>query len=457
MGAGSHIEYGATGDTVNSAARLQAAAEPGSVLVGATARRLAEHSFEWGERRQLTLKGKAAPVAAWPVTSAVIGAVVPGSTVALVGRQPELAVVSEAVAAALRGESGLLVVVGEGGVGKSRLLEEARTTAPPPASEFRWVVMAGASYEQDVPFAPLRRLLGGWLGIRSDTDAATAAGLARTGFARLLGADDVELDAGVELALGLPPHGHSPGRPDAASELGPFHVAEAVDRMLAAMAARGPVVLVFEDVQWADSDTLRLVDHLVARGDDLPCLLVLTGRPEPDHPLLRWADVAGSGLRDRSWAVRLGRLAPAAAEALLAAHVGVGTLPIDLERSLLGTAEGNPFFLEELVRDLADSGALVAGPHGWEHDPTVAFAVPPTLERLVRERLDRLADGPRQLVVTAAAIGRSLEADLLADGVGDDGQEVAVQLKEVSGAGLVERGETQWRFTHHVVDDAAYS
>ena len=130
VGAGSHVEYGATGDTVNSAARLQAAAEPGSVLVGATSRRLAERSFDWGPRRDLTLKGKAGPVAAWPVVAPVIGAVAPGHDVALVDRRAELAAVSEAVDAALAGKPGLLVVVGEGGVGKSRLLEEARRAVP---------------------------------------------------------------------------------------------------------------------------------------------------------------------------------------------------------------------------------------------------------------------------------------------------------------------------------------
>ena len=419
VGAGSHVEYGATGDTVNSAARLQAAAEPGSVLVGTTSRRLAERSFEWGPRRDLTLKGKAGAVAAWPVVAPVIDAVAPGHDVPLVDRRAELADVSEAVDTALAGHPGLLVVIGEGGVGKSRLLEEARRAVPLSSSEFSWVVLTCASYEQDVPFAPLRRLLGGSLGIGRGTEPQVAAG--------------------------------APG------SLHPFRVTEAVDRIVCRMASRGPVVIVFENLQWADRSTLQLIDHLVARSDDLPCLLVLTGRPQPEHPIGRWADLAGRGTRRHSSAVSLGPLGPEEAEALLAAHVGVGTLPIDLERALLDTAEGNPFFLEELVRALVDSGALVAGRHGWQHDPEVVFTVPPTLERLVRERLDRLPEKNRQLIVTAAAVGRAVDADLLADLGGVGPAEVDVQLQDLARSGLLERVEDQWRFAHPVVRDTAYN
>ncbi|CAA9273041.1 MAG: hypothetical protein AVDCRST_MAG10-3403 [uncultured Acidimicrobiales bacterium] len=455
VGAGSRVEYGATGDTVNTAARLQAAAEPGTVLVGPAARRLAERRFAWGGRRELTLKGKAEPVPAWPVLRPVVA--VPGSdhSVPLVGRGHELAQVSAAVDGALEGQGGLVVLLGEGGTGKGRLLAEARAVAEAGTRPLSWIALQCASYEQSVPFAPLRRLFGRWLGLAPDTEPTVAAGLVRERFATL-GTAGSDLDLAVELVLGLPPTHALPHSPEGSTELAPFKVATAVEQILAGLAARRPVVVVLEDLQWADRATLDLVDYLVASEEPLPCLLVLTGRPCEGHPLGRWADLAASGLRETSTLLELGRLDPAGAEALLGAHVGVGTLPLDLERSLLQTAEGNPYFLEELVRALVDTEALVRGPQGWEHDPGVAFTVPPTLERVVLERLDRLPDEARDLLATAAVIGRRFDADLLAGVLRRDPGDVTVALKGLTGLGLVEPADGQWRFTHQVMQDAAY-
>jgi class 3 adenylate cyclase/tetratricopeptide (TPR) repeat protein len=457
VGAGSHVEYGATGDTVNTAARLQAAAEPGTVLVGPTARRLAEGRFRWGPGRELSLKGKAEPVTAWPARAAVTRHAGARLAAPLVGRERELAGLGAAVDRALEGGDGLAVLLGDGGVGKGRLLHEARKVAEASTDALSWITLRCASYEQRVPFAPLRRLFERWLGIRARTDPATAAELVRTGFAGVLDTGDPELDLAVELVLGLPPSETLPPSPESAGELAPFRVATAVEEILGGLAARRPVVVVIEDLQWADRATLDLIDHLVARDDALPCLLVLTGRPVEGHPLLRWAELAASGLRERATLLRLGPLPPAAAEALMAAYVGEGTLPVDLERSLLDTAEGNPYFLEELVRALIDSGALVRGPHGWEHDPSVAFTVPPTLERVVLERLDRLDPAARDLLESASVIGRTFDVALLAAVADRDEGETTVMLKELASLGLVERGDDRWRFTHQVVHDAAYS
>ena len=190
VGAGSRVEYGATGDTVNTASRLQGAAEPGTVLVGPTARRLTERRFAWGDRRDLPLKGKAEPVPTWPVLRAITRLPSTRHRTPLVGRQRELEVVSAAVEQAVEAPGGLLVLLGEGGTGKGRLLEEARAAAHRRGTRLTWLPLQCASYEQSVPFAPLRRLFGRWLGRRRDAAPEAAVELVRNRVADVLDTGD---------------------------------------------------------------------------------------------------------------------------------------------------------------------------------------------------------------------------------------------------------------------------
>jgi class 3 adenylate cyclase len=440
VGAGSRVEYGATGDTVNVAARLQSAAEPGTVLVGDSTRGLTRDRFSWGPRRELTLKGKAEPVGASTALAPVTG-VGPLRRYdrPLVGRAVELAVLTDAVDRALAGEPGVVVVEGEGGVGKSRLLDEARAHGDRRRDFFHWITLRCQSYDQTVPFGPVRRLLEGWLGIGRDTSRDDAARIAAEGFGDLFDDGGTDVDAAVGLVLGLP---------GAANDESAFRVAGIVEVILRRLRRTAPVVVSVEDVQWADRATLELLDHLVDRADELGILLVLSGRPAPGHPLERWG-LAGTRLV-------VGPLTADDAEAHLESMVGRGTLPIDLERSILATAEGNPYFVEELVRAMIDAGALVATEHGPTFDETAAFEVPPTLERVVLERLDRLPDDLRAITSAAAVAGRVFDAEVVADVVAGDEPEVAVALKELTRLGLVEPIAERWRFSHAVIQDAAY-
>jgi class 3 adenylate cyclase len=461
VGAGSRVEYGATGDAVNTAARLQAEAEPGTVLVSAATQRLVHDRFTWSAPRDLVLKGKDEPVTA--VTALAAASDLPVLRTydqPVVGRDEEVALLTDAVDAALAGTPGLVVVVGDGGLGKSRLLDEARTHGNAQRPFFNWLTLRCQSYEQTVPFAPLRRLLEGWLGVDASTPPEEVRAVAHAGFAELLaggGATDAELEAGVGLVLGLP----GVGATDADAPA--FRVASAIEAVLARLLAHAPVVVAVEDVQWADRRTLELVDHLVDRVEELGVLLLVTGRPVAGHAIERWADLAASDLRPNSATLVLRPLDGASAEAHLASLVGASTLPIDLERSILATAEGNPYFVEELVRALVDAGALVPTAHGPVLDPAVAFEVPPTIERVVLERLDRLPDDLRRIVSAAAVVGRTFDLDLVgrllasAGAPGDaDGATPSVAVKELARLGLVEpAGEPAWRFTHAVVHDAA--
>src|SRR5262245_13050353 len=175
LGGGARVEYAAFGDTVNTAARLQAAAEPGTVLVGAATHRVTEPLFEWGPRREVELKGKADPVMAHPAVRplAMAGKVrgLAGVQTSLVGRDRELAVAGEAVRDVLAGRGGILLVTGEAGIGKSRLVLEARDLFEESETEGltpRWLEGRCVSYGESLPYWPFRDLIRDWLGSGPD-------------------------------------------------------------------------------------------------------------------------------------------------------------------------------------------------------------------------------------------------------------------------------------------------
>src|SRR5205814_6383010 len=172
------VEYAAFGDTVNTAARLQGAADPGAVLVGADTKRLIEPTFEWGEPQRLDLKGKASAVEAFTAVRAIADVArqrgLAGLQTRLIGRERELAQAREAVEGALRGAGGILLLLGEAGIGKSRLLGElhevgasgADATHPP-----QWLEGRCVSYGESLPYWPVRDLVRRWLGVSGDEPA----------------------------------------------------------------------------------------------------------------------------------------------------------------------------------------------------------------------------------------------------------------------------------------------
>jgi ABC-type oligopeptide transport system substrate-binding subunit/class 3 adenylate cyclase len=457
VGAGRRVEYAAFGDTVNLAARLQAAAEPGLVLVDDATHRAVEGLCAWGERRELELKGKQGTVRAWPLEGLDAGAH-RGSSVEtpLVGRDRELAAGREALEALRAGGGGILVVSGDPGIGKSRLLAELRATAE--QSGVRWLEGRCVSYGESLPYWPFRDLLrAAWVGAGADEAELRV----RVGLRRRLEqlfperADELYPYLGTLLDLAL--------EPDAAArtaELSPealqWRTFEVVGELVAGLAEAAPLVLSIEDLHWADATSIALLEQLLVLAEQSPVLLVLSLRPERDHAAWTLREHAAREFPHLLRELELGPLGAADAD-LLAGLVGTGTLPPALERRLLAAAEGNPFFLEELVRSLADVGALRPAGDGWEFDHEVEIEVPQTVEKVILARLDRLSPASHDVVTAAAALGRRFALPLL-EGVLEAGAGDA--LHELQRLGLIEQGrrwpQPEYRFRHALIQETAY-
>ncbi|HET9722292.1 MAG TPA: ABC transporter substrate-binding protein, partial [Actinomycetota bacterium] len=467
VGAGSRVELGALGDAVNVAARLQALAEPGTVLVGAQTRRRVAGIFEWGEPASLELKGKSRPVTASPVLGLravpVRARGLENVQAPFVGREPEMAVARQVLDAALAGSGGILLVTGEPGIGKSRLLAELRdhvSGASVPHGRALWIEGRCVSYGEAMPYWPLRDLLRSWLGVMADEPDLRVRVALRRSLDRLFGDRVLEVYPYLGAMLGLT---LEPEAQERLEELAPealqYRTFEVVRSLLGRLAQDGPVVVAVEDLHWADPTSLQLLERLLAETEEAALLLVLTSRLEPDHPSWDLRETAARSLPHRTREIALESLSGDAGRELLHALVGPETLPDQMQGRILGPAEGNPFFLEELVRALVDAGALVREGDGWRFDHAVDVEVPPTVEKVILARIDRLEPEARSALLAASVLGRQFGLPLL-EAVCEPGAPVRRSLTELQRLDMLREGrrwpEPEFRFKHALIQEAAY-
>ena len=468
IGAGQRVEYSALGDAVNVAARLQSSAPPGGLLVGEATHQIVADRFLWRDGQALDLKGKADPVTAYALRGVAQGVASArsdsGAATHTVGRDHELARLRTAVDAVATGTGGVVVVSGEPGIGKTHMVREVREAfgaVTPQYGRSLWLEGRCVSYGGSIPYWPFRDLFRSWLGVGDDEPELRVRVALRRHLDRLPGVGAEEVVPYLAALLGLAP---ATGEAERLEELSPealqYRTFEVVRTTLRRLADDGPVALAFEDLHWADPTSLQLLQELIGDTEHAALLVVCTMRPERDHAAWRLKEDVARMLPHRMHEVTLEALSGDAGQELLRALVGEGTLPPDVERQILDPAEGNPFFLEELVRSLVDAGSLVPdeGAGGWRFDHAVDLHVPPTVEKVILARIDRLPPAASEAVVCASVIGRSFSLPLLqAVAVGED---VRAALGDLMRVDLVREGrrwpEPEYRFTHALIQETAY-
>jgi len=436
-----------TGDAVNTAARLEQAAAPGEILIGPPTYQLVRDAVSVESLAPLALKGKERPIHAYRLLSVIPGAAGHARRLdsPLVGRESELAALQQAFDSALAERRCRLVsVLGAAGVGKSRLLAEFGALVADRAT-----VLSGSClpYGEGITYWPLAEVVRMAAAI-DEADNREAA----MGKLRHLAADatDVELVAErIGLAIGLAT-GSAPGE----------EISWATRQLFETLARRRPLVIEFDDLQWADEAFLDLVEYIVSLTHDAPLLFVCPARPDLLDRRPGW----GSGLPQVS-SLRLEPLSAMSAAQLIEQLPGGSALPGPLRARILDSAEGNPLFVEEMLGMLVDESHLALADDGaWQTSSALgAVEVPPSIAALLAARLDQLPPGERNLAERASVIGNSFEQAALAELVpsGERGAMardlLALVRKELirPDRSLLSAGDA-FRFRHLLIRDAAY-
>jgi class 3 adenylate cyclase/tetratricopeptide (TPR) repeat protein len=428
-----------TGDTVNTAARLEQAAPTNEVLVGEPTYRLVRHAVSVEPVEPLELKGKAERVPAYRLISVEETDIVERDHGRpLVGRTRELEILTGELETAVH-ESAcrLATIVAQAGVGKSRLIEEFASQVEPEARILRGRCL---SYGRGITFWPLVQIVGDAAGIREDDtpDQARAKLAAAAG----PGAEDIV--ARIASAIGL-------GDADFSLD----EVFWATRKLLEIQAAQQPLVVIFEDIHWAEPAFLDLIENLAATASNVPLLLLCATRPDLLEHRASWSD-------ESSVAVELTPLSDEES-ALVVEHL-LGAAPIaDAVRSrIIQAADGNPLFVEQLLSMLIDDGLLRRDGDSWVTAGDLEeLAIPGTIQALLAARLDLLSSEERAVIEPAAVIGlafaqRAVE-ELAPDAVRAD---VGVHLGTMTDKQLVRPEPTELeldhRFEHILIRDAAY-
>lgn len=444
----------ALGDTTNVAARLQAAAAPGSIAVGeGTASRLADR-FVLEPLGRVTVKGREEPVPAWRLVGARSVAE-PHPLTPLVGRDRELAKLRSIAGELEAGRGQVLLLLGDAGLGKSRMLAELRALIGDRAA---WSEGRCISYGADVPYGPFVEILRAWLGLHEGDSELVARTKLRARAGAILGDAERRLPF-LALVLGIRLG------PEAEAELLGLSAAELAARVRAAyvswveaLALQRPLVLAIDDLQWVDRPTREMADELLEVTDRAPVLIAITLRPDPTSEAWELRGRTSTEFAHRTTEVPLESLDEAASRQLVEAFLPPGVLGHHLRDEIVTRAEGNPLYLEELLRAVLGAGGTERH-RTWTISPGSVTDLPPALEALLVARIDGLPEGPKRLAQVAAVIGRTFPVSVLRRVEGTDATEQG--LPALLRAGIVRElrryPELVCTFGHGLLQEAALS
>jgi class 3 adenylate cyclase/tetratricopeptide (TPR) repeat protein len=421
-------EYTAMGDTTNLASRLQSTAEPGSVLVSADTYRLVKHAFEFESRGEMAVKGKSAPIETYEALAPkdtpekARGLEREGLGSPLVGREKELETLRERVERLREGQGSFVAIMGEAGLGKSRLLAElhgwtteddaegnrqkAVSSNSNPQSTL-WLEGRAISYGRGISYYPwrtiIRQSVGAHEGDAPEIVRRKMVKLCDEECCILPGGDlpfleamlAVESEESLRVIQGL--------QGDALVE----QITNAVRGYVCGFAEELPTVLVFDDLHWADDASLDLLEKVADLVEKFPLLIICLLRPDKDAASWGAIERIRPLLAERFEEVTLDPLDEKDSRHLLGNLLFVEDLPESVRNVILARAEGNPFFVEEVIRSLIASGHIVReGGHWRATESITSVAIPETLVGVLTARIDRLPDDTKRVAQMASVIGR---------------------------------------------------
>jgi class 3 adenylate cyclase/tetratricopeptide (TPR) repeat protein len=478
VGSDMRVEYSALGDAVNVAARMEQTAAPGTLQVAGDTHRLIQRLFEFEELEPIHAKGKTEPVPAYRVTGirerptttrGILGRAAP-----LVGRSSELATLRHVVEEVRQGKGQICSVIGEAGVGKSRLAaalkselaaEDCLGSWPEEegkADHVQWAEARCLSYNTSVAYAPFIDLFSRIFGIETIDDESTARASVASAVERVFPQDSTPIVSYLCVMLGI-----DPGEDDAAiikalpaPELQRRIFAAVIDYIETCSVSK-PSVLLVEDLHWSDAVSLALLEELMRATNRTMLAILVLMRPYRDDASWGFHESADRHYSHRYTAVRLRPLDDQASKNMVEGLLGTHGLPGSLERAVLTRSEGNPFFVEEIVRVLLESGTLVEREGEWVVEGDLdQMSISGGLSGLVTARLDRLDDFSKLVAQFASVLGREFEFEELV-ALADDREHTETALTDLMSRDLLMEQaripNRTYAFRHALIQEIAYN
>jgi predicted ATPase/class 3 adenylate cyclase len=445
-------EHAVVGEAPNLAARLQTLAEPGTIIVAASTRRLLGNLFRLRDLGLHEVKGFANPVAAWAVegisdSESRFEAVRAIHLTDLIGRKEEIDFLLERQRLAWKGEGQIVLISGEPGIGKSRLAAAlAERIAGEPHTRLRYQC---SPYHSNSALRPFIAQFERAAGLKANDTSEQRLDKLEA----VLAMDGLRVEAVAPLfatLLSIPFGERYPPLPLSPAQQRRRTLAALLDQF-EGLARRQPILFSFEDMHWADATSLELLDLTMERMRQLRVLALFTFRPEFEPSWIGLPNVS---------TLTLGRLNRKDVENMVAQVTGGRVLPPEVMKQIIARTDGNPLFVEELTKAVLETGILVENGEGYRLDGLLPpLAIPETLQDSLMARLDRLAP-VREIGQIGAAIGREFSYPLLRALVGHDETSLKHALAQLEQAGLVfrrgEPPEAVYSFKHALVRDAAY-
>ena len=476
VGTDLHMEYLAIGDAVNVAARLESAAEPGSVFISArTARQLGE-DFTLLDLGELELKGKSAPIHAFKVLDAGIAPTVRRGTmqhdIYYVGRESEIEDLRSAFENLCEGQGRFVALLGEAGIGKSRLFEESKvldcqgdggaqkdaTSVP----SIRWLEGRALSYGGSMPYWTITQLIYDDLGLSDGAPEMKIKVSLRKRMEELFPAGSEDWYPYIAHLLGFVNDALVQKRiPTLDGETVKYQTHIALTEYFRRVAQNQPTVLVLDDMHWADPSSLEVVSKLLPLTDREALIIVMVMRIDREHGSWDLKLDAETNYPHRYDEIQLSRLTGDQTEELISHLLGVDNLPDEIHDVLLSRGEGNPFYLEEVAHHLVERGLIVRVNGSWKMaDELSEIGVPETLQGVLLARIDRLDEEIQRTLQMASVIGKRFPYWIL-ESIVDIGPELNEHLTHLQRVDLIRETvrlpELGYSFKHSLTQEAAYN